>query len=129
MKLLFNLIDQLSHNTSNLELKFWWCALEAIIHRFHPQGFEYKILHAIYFWSFIELYQTFIVTVQILFGGWVFFYTQNLYLISYSNFRFKILKVFKFFSNGFDWIVCFHWKEKNRQSGCFNTGGVKFHKI
>jgi hypothetical protein len=46
MKTLLQVIEQKSNYTSNLGLKFWWWALETIIHRFYSEGFEYKILHA-----------------------------------------------------------------------------------
>jgi hypothetical protein len=40
METLLQVIDQKSHNTLNLGLKFWWWALETIINRFYSQGFE-----------------------------------------------------------------------------------------
>jgi hypothetical protein len=43
MKTLLQTFDQMSSFTSNLELKFWWWALETIIRRFYFEGFEYKI--------------------------------------------------------------------------------------
>jgi hypothetical protein len=39
MKTLLQVIDQKSHNTSNLGLKFWWWALETITHQAFSQGF------------------------------------------------------------------------------------------
>jgi hypothetical protein len=46
MKTLLQVFEQKSNYTSNLGLKFWWWALETIIHQFYSEGFEYKIYHA-----------------------------------------------------------------------------------
>jgi Na+-transporting NADH:ubiquinone oxidoreductase subunit NqrF len=43
MKTLLHFFDQMSNYTSNLGLKFWWWALETIIHRFYSEEFENKI--------------------------------------------------------------------------------------
>jgi hypothetical protein len=43
MKTLLQVIEQKSNFTSNLGLKFWWWALETIIHRFYSEEFENKI--------------------------------------------------------------------------------------
>ncbi len=43
MKTLLHFFDRKSNFTSNLGLKFWWWALETIIHRFYSEGFENKI--------------------------------------------------------------------------------------
>ncbi len=47
MKTLLWIIEQKSNYTSNLGLKFWWWALETIIHRFYSEGFwsKQKKLH------------------------------------------------------------------------------------
>ncbi len=37
---LLQVIEQKSNYTSNFGLKFWWWAIETIIHRFYSQGFE-----------------------------------------------------------------------------------------
>jgi hypothetical protein len=43
MKTLLHFFDRMSNFTSNLGLKFWWWALETIIHRLYSEGFENKI--------------------------------------------------------------------------------------
>jgi hypothetical protein len=43
MKILLHFFDKMSNSTWNLGLKFWWWALETIIHRFYFERFEYKI--------------------------------------------------------------------------------------
>ncbi len=43
MKTLLQFFEQRSNYTSNLGLKFWWWALETIIHRFCSKGFENKL--------------------------------------------------------------------------------------